>query len=263
MKCKILFIGLLFFASYAYAYNNTYAVIVGVADYQNLAPGNGDLMYTINDARLFYEFLISKKGGSVPAENIVFLTNSHASKANIIAKGKKLFSRAGRNDRVIFFFSGHGNRGCFVPYDAGLSGENMLYFSEVKSIFRNARCDTKLLFADACFAGSMKGIEIKDAQQIMEKEIKTASKMNIAVMMSCRGNETSMELGDLRQGVFTYYLIKGLGGLANSDNNKFITIKELYYYVYQKTRAKANSVGHVQTPELFGNFDLRLIVANM
>ena len=35
MKCKVLFIGLLFFASYAYAYNNTYAVIVGVADYKN------------------------------------------------------------------------------------------------------------------------------------------------------------------------------------------------------------------------------------
>lgn len=87
--------------------------------------------------------------------------------------------------------------------------------------------------------------------------------MNIAVMMSCQGDETSMEMGSLQQGLFTYYLIEGLGGKANRDGNMFITIQELYYYVYHKVQDKAASRGKKQTPELFGKFDLRLIVAKV
>lgn len=263
MKKIVFFIAWVTFSAIACAYDNTYAIIIGVADYEKYSADDGDLKYTINDARLFYEFLKSGKGGSVPEENIVYLTDARAYKANIIAKGKALFAKAKKNDRVIFFFSGHGGKGCFVPYDAGEYGENYLYFSEIKSIFRCAESNTKLLFGDACFSGGMKEDKSKNIQKNLQKEIKASSKMNIAVMMSCRGNETSLESNGLEQGLFTYYLIKGLGGLANSDDNKFITIKELFYYVYQKTTEWAASSKHSQTPELFGNFDLRLIVANM
>ena len=261
MKRAFLLICIMTFAMAVRAYENTYALVVAVADYKNLSAYSGDLNYTINDARLFYDFLRSEKGGSVPAQNIVYLTNSQASKANIIAKGKALFSKSKENDRVIFYFSGHGDRGCFVPYDVGDSSDSFLYFSEVKSIFKCSSSNTKLLFADACYSGSMKGLASKDVQTTIKKEWKSASKMNIAVMMSCKGNEISLELPDLRQGVFTYYLIKGLGGLANADKSSRITIKELYYYVYRRTRAKTASLNHTQTPVLFGNFDLRLIVA--
>ena len=247
------------------AYENTYALVVGVADYKNFYPGDGDLKYTINDAVSFVKFLKSKKGGSVPAANIVLLTDAQASKANIIAKGKALFARAKKNDRVIFYFSGHGSKGCFLPYDATDLGGNMLYFDEVKAVFRSANCNTKLLFADACFAGSMKkGLATNNAlRKSIEKGNKDASNMNIAVMMSCQGDEFSMELDELRQGLFTYYLMEGLGGKANSDGNKFITIQELYYYVYHKVQDKAAQRYHKQTPELFGKFDLRLIVAKV
>lgn len=251
----------------ALAYNNTYAIVVGVADYKNFVPGDGDLNYTVNDAVSFATFLKSKKGGSVPASNIILLTNAQASKENIIAKGKALFSKAKKEDRVIFYFSGHGSKGCFLPYDADDWGNNLLYFREVKSIFRSAKCNTKLLFADACFAGSMKANTAKKEvfKKNLQKGIKEAGKMNIAVMMSCQGDETSMELGSLRQGLFTYYLMEGLGGEANRDGNKFVTIQELYYYVYHKVQDRAAQCRppHKQTPELFGKFDLRLIVAKV
>ncbi|MBQ8958424.1 MAG: caspase family protein [Bacteroidales bacterium] len=249
----------------AEAYNNTYALIIGVADYRNFTPDDGDLNYTVNGAISFAAFLKSKKGGSVPATNIVLLTEAQASKENIIAKGKALFAKAKKDDRVIFYFSGHGDKGCFLPYDATTMGGNLLYFSEVKSIFKAAKCNTKLLFADACFAGSMKkGLSSNNnLRKSLEKGHKDASNMNIAVMMSCQGNETSMEMGSLQQGLFTYYLMEGLGGAANRDGNRYVTIQELYYYVYHKVQDKAASRGHKQTPDLFGKFDLRLIVAKV
>lgn len=243
-----------------YSYENTYAIIVGVADYENFSRNNGDLRYATNDATKFYQFLMSREGGSVSKDNICLLLNKDASKKNIISKAKNLFSKAKSNDRVIFYYSGHGWKECFMPYDATRDGKKVLYFKDVKKIFRYAKCSTKLLFADACFAGTMKESIIKK-QQKSKKNNK--EEVNIAVMMSCKGDETSLEMGSLKQGVFTYYLIKGLEGEANRDGNKYITIQELFYYIYQKVKDKTTNGNNKQTPELFGSFDLRLIVANV
>lgn len=258
----VLFMGL---GGYVLAYNNTYAIIIGVADYKNFTYFDGDLNYTVNGANSFANFLMSKKGGSVPAANIVLLTNAQASKDNIIAKGKALFSKARKDDRVIFYFTGHGDKGCFLPYDVTVFGGNLLYFSEVKTIFKAAKCNTKLLFADACFSGSMKeGLSKNyELRSSIEKGNRLAENMNIAVMMSCQGDETSIESSSIEKGLFTYYLMEGLGGKANRDGNKYITIQELFYYVYHEVQDEAASWGHKQTPELFGKFDLRLIVAKV
>jgi hypothetical protein len=69
-----------------------------------------------------------------------------------------------------------------------------------------------------------------------------------------------MESGFLRQGVFSYFLIKGLKGAADRDQNKTITIQELFYYVHRETRSYAQRQGRDQKPVLIGKFDLRLIV---
>ena len=259
----ILLLALMGMGVKAWAYNNTYALIIGVADYKNFSEYEGDLSYTVSDAMRFAAFLKSPKGGSIPAINICLLVDSQATKANIIAKGKALFAKAKKDDRVIFFFSGHGDKGCFLPWDVTMYGDNMLDFSDVKAIFRMAKCDTKLLFADACFAGSMRGNNRSALQRNMNRSRNTASNMNIAVMMSCKDNETSLEAPDLHQGLFTYYLMKGLAGEANTDHNHFVTIQELYYYVYHKVKDDAASRNHSQTPDLFGKFDLGLIVAKV
>lgn len=255
----ILFVGFFFTC---HAYDKTYAVIIGVADYKNFTKDDGDLKYTINDAMKFYKFLMSERGGSVPKENIVLLLNADATKANIIEKSKALFANAKSKDRIFFYFSGHGSDDCFMPYDVTVRGNNLLYFSDVKEIFRCAKCSTKLLIADACFSGTMKN-SIK--KQKTDENAQSDDSVNIAVMMSCGKDETSLELGNLKQGVFTYYLIEGLGGAAyNAEKgSKYITIGELFNYVYKNVTAKAKEYHGKQTPVLFGKFDKRLIIANV
>lgn len=253
------------------AYENTYAVIVGVADYKNFEKGNGDLKYTINDARLFKEFLLSKKGGSVPEENVILLLDEQASRANIIKTASELFAKAERRDRVIFYFSGHGGPGRFLPYDVTLNGRSMLTYEDVKSFFRHAKCDMKLLFADACHSGNMEDQMLKNqANNESSKpgggkkpDAASPQNMNIVVMMSCKGDEVSVEMPSLQQGLFTYHLIKGLGGEANSDGNSYLTIQELFYYMYHKVQDDAAQLGRSQTPVIFGKFNLGLIVAEL
>lgn len=264
-KLSLLFVLLLGMGATALAYDNTYAIIIGVADYKNFEPGKGDLTFTVSDAIRFSDFLKSKRGGSVPASNIVLLTNAQATKQAIIDKGKALFAKAGKNDRVIFYFSGHGGEGYFLPYDVTNFGQNLLFYDEVKSIFRVSKSNTKLLFADACHSGSMKPDTKKDVtlQKSLENGKKAASNMNIAVMLSCQQDQISWETSALKQGVFTYYIMEGLAGAANRDGNKYITIQELFYYVYHNVEETTIKMGQKQTPVLFGKFNLALIVGKL
>ena len=53
---------------------NIYAVIVGVSDYKYVKP----LSFADQDALLFRDFLQSKSGGSVKADNIFLILDSDA-----------------------------------------------------------------------------------------------------------------------------------------------------------------------------------------
>ena len=70
--------------------------------------------------------------------------------------------------------------------------------------------------------------------------------------MSSASNETSLELGTLQQGAFTYQYIEGLKGGADANGDKIITISELYEYVSKKVTQ--STYGH-QHPQLKGIFD--------
>ena len=127
-------ITLLLFSLSTHAYKNTYAVIIGVADYKYMEKGDGDLNWTVNDAYKMAEFLMSKEGGSVPQQNIHMFLDDDANKSDILYYSKRMFARARPGDRVMFYFSGHGQKGAFVPYDVDGSGSKLLYFKELKEV---------------------------------------------------------------------------------------------------------------------------------
>ena len=240
IKVLVSFLGVFLFCISSYAYKNTYAIIIGVADYKYMEQGDGDLNWTVNDAYKMEQFLMSKEGGSVPQQNIHMFLDDDANKSDILYYSKRMFARAKPGDRVLFYFSGHGQKGAFVPYDVDGSGRKLLYFRELKEVFREANCETKLLIADACFAGSLKESTKSQLKVAIDKDLNShvkstnskGSKQNIAVMLSCKDDEKSMEYGRLKQGVFTYTVIRGLKGYADKNNNTKITIKELFMYVY-------------------------------
>ncbi len=53
-----------------------------------------------------------------------------------------------------------------------------------------------------------------------------------------------------RRGQFTYYLLKGIEGEADTDNDEEITVSEVYDYLKEEVR-KATS--NNQTPVMFGD----------
>ena len=81
-----------------------YALVVGVAHYQNLDAAK-QLQFPETDADAMYRVLISHEGGAFPAENVHFLKGGQATLANIKRELEEwLPSVAQPADRVVVFF---------------------------------------------------------------------------------------------------------------------------------------------------------------
>ncbi len=73
----------------------------------------------------------------------------------------------------------------------------------------------------------------------------------IAVLMSSTTREYSQARQSLGHGLFTYYLVSGMIGNANLNNDKIVDITELFLFVRNNVIEQSN---HSQIPTLFGKY---------
>lgn len=228
-----------------------WAVIVGVGRYTAMPS----LRFTDDDAYRVYSFLKSPEGGSLPDNQIAVLVDESATRQNILRTMREYFLKADVNDVILFYFSGHGLDGCFLPFDFD-GYNNRLRHDEIKQVLAQSRAKHKICIADACHSGSLThGLAAKGPAPVSINVFYKAfedTKGGVALLMSSKAEELSLEDHGLRQGVFTYYLLNGLRGDADYNRDNIITITELYRYVYAKVR---QYTANAQTPVLTGDFD--------
>lgn len=211
----------------------TYVVCVGIGNYAD--PKVQNLTKTEADAKAMAEFF--KKG----TQNVITITGKYATKAQILKSLNSQFSRAKSDDKIIFFFSGHGYPGGFCPYDMTKIEEGLKY-SDVIFIMQKSKAKNKFIFADACHSGAIR-------QNSSETVPKTG---NVLLFMSSRGSEYSVESPFLANGYFTKYLLRGLGGGADINRDRYITARELFNYVSDEVKSQTNNQQH---PVMWGKFE--------
>lgn len=233
-----------------------WAVVVGVGRYAHMPA----LKYTDDDAYQIYAFLKSPEGGALPDRQVEVLVDEDATRANILRAARKVMLKADQNDVVMFYFSGHGLEGSFLPVDYdGFS--NRVKHSEIRDLLKQSKAKHKIVFADACHSGSLLAMK-KPLHQTLSTYYTAfeKSKGGTALLMSSKSEEYSLEDGGLRSGIFSHFLIRGLKGEADVNRNKIITIDELYNFVYDEVRSYT---GNIQTPTLTGDYDHAMPVAVM
>ncbi len=229
--CRIALItGLLFFAILMQA--KTYIVCVGISDY----PGTrNDLRVSANDA-VTIATIFAKNNN---AEGVRY-TNSDATRANVLKGMSEVFAKAGADDVVIFFFSGHGVPGGLICYDGAL------YYKSIFNAMSESKALNKVVIADACFSGKMRNTQ---------KRNDNYSNLNAMFFLSSRSNETSLEMprrSGFKNSLFTAYLERGLRGGADADRNCTITAHELYNYVHNGVVSRSRGRQH---PVMWGKFN--------
>ena len=233
---KVIICTFILFSLAVTANAKTYLVAVGVSDY----PGTDkDLRLPANDAATV-QYIYSKNSN---AESVL-LTNSNATKSAILSKLRSTFAKASENDIIVFFFSGHGSKGVFCAYDAQIP------YSEIRKAMASSKAKNKMIFADACFSGKMRQGRKNTAEQ-------SFNNYNIMLFLSSRGNETSIERRDMKNGFFTSCLQKGLRGGADANKDRTITARELFNYVSTNVKTLSSDKQH---PVMWGKFSDNMTV---
>jgi hypothetical protein len=250
---------------------NVWALIVGINEYQNVR----NLKYAVNDARAFYNLLV--KQNRVPEENVIILTNQQANLRNLRrAMGTQLKKRAGKEDMVIIFFAGHGAtekdvtspdgdglEKYLLPVDAELDDiyTSAIPMREISHIFRRIKSERIIFIADSCYSGASGGRTINVSgirSSLSDAFLDRISGGKGTVIITASGaNEVSMESDEFKHGIFTYFLLEGLKGKADIDDDGLITVDELYRYVSDNV---ANASGQEQHPVKKGSVEGRFVL---
>jgi tetratricopeptide (TPR) repeat protein len=246
----------------------SYAVIVGISNYRNLGE-NLQLQFAERDAQSIYTILISPEGGNFKAENVHVLTGDKATLADLRREiDTWLPAVAKEDDRVLIYFAGHGflyqGKGYLAPYDIDLNdiGATGYPMDELGAVVGSKiQAKYKILLTDACHSGA---ITPEDSQNLNH----ALSSMNPSLfsLTASRDRERSFESPDLEggHGVFTYYVVKGMQGAADTSHDGIVTADELAEYVH--TNVRDATKGQQNPTSERGSFDpemlLSLVLAN-
>jgi hypothetical protein len=216
-----------------------YAIMIGIAAYRHLRS----LSKTTTDAHDLHDLLA--QSGYHPA-NLALLLDGQATKAAISDKLDWLARRAEPDDTVVIFFSGHGAQlvGGFwpgeylCPVEAALDKVKDTFISdeEFTTALQAIHAGRLVVFLDACHAGGIG--EPKDPTMQVKAGLSEATYAHFlaqgrVIIASCKPDEVSYELPEMRNSLFTHYLLDGLrGGAACPDGT--VWIMNLFSYVYKQ-----------------------------
>lgn len=249
--------------------STTRAVVVGISNYENIEK----LRFAHKDAEAFAQYLGAAAGGRVPEANIQLLTNEKATLGGIGKALAWLISESQAGDRAIIYFSGHGdvetqmtNEGYLLAYDANkttyMAGGALPIHSLQRAI--TTLSVTKqvqvLLIADACRSGNLAGTETNGSKTTALAM--AAQFANEVKIMSCGPDEVSLEDEEWGGGrsVFSYYLMDGLRGLADANEDREVTLREIQRFL-QDSVERATQSKRLQTPRTGG--DDKVVVARV
>ena len=216
----------------------TYAVVIGVSTYKSKAlPA---LQYADKDAKAFALWLQTKPGGNVPATQIKLLLNEEATIAAVYDALDWLKENCRSQDLGYIYFSGHGDvetknnfsLGYLLAYNTPPNNysNNAIRIEDLNNKANTLSLKNKakvILITDACHAGKLAG-DFYKGKQLVANQLRIVLNNEVR-LTSCAADEEAAEGPDWGggHGVFSYYLLKGLNGMAGLKKNRTIQLQEL------------------------------------
>ncbi|MBN2443567.1 MAG: SUMF1/EgtB/PvdO family nonheme iron enzyme [Spirochaetales bacterium] len=248
-----------------------WAVCIGINDYWD--DTISDLKKAQNDAKGLSE-IFNTRG---QFDNVYTMTDdldpkdkNYPSKFNIEARIDYIIKMAQKNDLFIFAFSGHGiadqeGKSYLVPAD--VRPDNPFVTScaldYIVTRLKEKEIKKSLLFIDACREEMQQSKSLKSggfsAPLYSKAEI-------AAIFYSTKAGWYSYEDKMSNYGIFTRFLIEGLKGKANSDNNTIVSFSELEIYAMRAVYDYAIELDLRQCPytkiygEKFGDLALTSVI---
>lgn len=213
-------------------YDKSRAVVIGIDSYQHWPP----LQAAVSDAKA-----VAQRLEQMGFEPITYLSDREATRDRILTEiGTRLAQEAGPNDRVVIYFAGHGYTeelptgeqvGYLIPADCPQSNffTYAISMQQIRETFSRMRAKHIYYIIDACFSGygftRSAGVShgVRGYLQVVTEKR--------AVQMITAGRKGDMAHEQGGHGIFTLYLLRGLKGEADLNNDGLVTASELGAFV--------------------------------
>ncbi|MBF0628942.1 MAG: caspase family protein [Magnetococcales bacterium] len=217
-----------------------HVMAVGINKYTNPEM---NLNFAVPDAKGIMDFFMKSYASLFRTINTYTLHDRNATRGDII-KGLTDLQKVPAKDTVIIYLAGHGETldmddiWYFLPQDLPGTAENEIHAGGLSSmvlkdqIARIAAHKITLLI-DACKSGQAVDAFAEFKNQ---KPMATLSRSTgIHIATATTGSQLANELGSLGHGIFTYALLQGLGGKADTqpkDNN--VSVEEILAFAKEQ-----------------------------
>ena len=241
------------------------AIIIGIEKYKRVAKAD----FANADAQVFYDYASRALG--VKPENIKLLVDDGADDAEIYRAFQNwlpLKVKKGKTE-VFVFFSGHGlpsqdGKSLYLlPWgvDKDFVEKTAINQQEIITSLQAVQPKSVTMFLDSCYSGQARGGEtlLASARPIALKAEANAYPPNFTVISASAPDQLSSSSPDLKHGIFSYYLMKGMEGDADLNKDSKITIAEIQEYLTELVGRQAMGMNRKQQPQLFGDADKVLI----
>jgi WD40 repeat protein len=248
------------------------AVVIGIDHYGNGVPA---LRTAVNDARHLGELLGTDHGYDVTA-----ILDADASLERLTTLlTTELPARVGSDDRVLFYFAGHGvardsdegPNGYLLPVDAR-RGDDTTYLSMplVHDALLALPCRHMLVVLDSCFSGAFRWSgtrDVEDVGEVIHREkydrfvhdpawqVITSASQDQKALDQLSAGALGTRDGDREHSPFAFALFDGLSGkgdvIPRDGGDGLVTATELYLYLDEALQSAVIAAGKSQTPRLW------------
>lgn len=235
---------------------NLYVLTVAVNKYRDKDLW---LNYCVPDAASIEESFKKQQSGLYQNVCVYSLKDAEVTKEGLEQKFKELSSIVTADDVFVFFVSGHGTTYddgdyYFIPVNFRYTNKtdiplNAISKSDLTKNLSLIKAGKTLMMLDTCNSGSF--FADSNKRGMGDKGIfeRLSRATGHAILAAASDSQSAME-GYNGHGVFTYVLLDGLAGNADSDGDGFVTLTELSSYVEnQVPELSYEKWGYEQVPQ--------------
>ena len=235
------------------------AIIIGIQNYKRVPKAD----FANSDAKEFYEYAI--RGLGIKPENIKLLVDEEADEIEIVRAFENwLPLQVTKNKTDVYvFYSGHGLPSpdgqslYFLPYgvDKQYLARTAVGQKEVVALLTASKPKSVTMFIDACYSGQTRSGEmiIESVRPLTPKSDLNAYPSNFTVISASSNDQYSSSSPELKHGIFSFYLMKGMEGDADGNKDGKITAGEMQEYLSDKVSRQAMSMSRKQDTQLVGD----------
>lgn len=236
------------------------AIIIGIEKYRRVPSAD----FASRDASVFYDY--ARRALGVPAENIRLLLDDKADAAEVLRSFKSWLPTRVAEDKteVYVFYSGHGlpsedgSSLYFLPHevDRDFLDRTAVTQQDIVNAIDRLKPKSVTMFIDSCYSGqSRTGEALLASARPLAVATKGTARFpsNFTVISASAPDQISSSSAELRHGIFSYYLMRGMEGEADQDKDGRITVAEMQSYLSVRVGRRAMTMNRTQNPQVTGD----------